>query len=56
LSAERAQIVRELLVSDKTSEDRIARISGHADRKPATQDPTAVRNNRIEVILLRRFR
>ncbi len=56
LSAERAQAVRALLVSDKTPGDRIARISGHADRKPATQDPTAVRNNRIEVILLRRFR
>jgi chemotaxis protein MotB len=35
---------------------RISRVSGHADRKPLTADPTAVRNNRIEVVLLRRDR
>jgi chemotaxis protein MotB len=32
------------------------RISGYADRKPAVADPAAERNNRIEVILLRRNR
>ena len=34
--------------------DRMQRISGYADRKPMTQDPTALRNNRIEIVLLRR--
>jgi chemotaxis protein MotB len=56
LSAARAQVMRQMLEADKTPADRIERISGYADRKPATQDPTAVRNNRIEVILLRKFR
>ena len=56
LSSARAQAMRQMLESSKTPPERIARISGHADRKPATQDTTAVRNNRIEVILLRSFR
>jgi chemotaxis protein MotB len=33
---------------------RIERVTGFADRKPALQNPAAVGNNRIEVILLRR--
>ncbi len=53
LSASRAQKVRSMLESAGTSTERVARVSGHADRKPAAADPTAVRNNRIEVILLR---
>lgn len=55
LSASRAQTVRALL-EHKVGAARMARITGHADRKPATADPTAARNNRIEVILLRRNR
>jgi chemotaxis protein MotB len=34
----------------------VQRIAGFADRKPATADPSESRNNRIEVILLRRDR
>lgn len=56
LSAARAQSMRVLLEKDGLDGARIARISGHANRKPATADPTAIRNNRIEVILLRRDR
>jgi chemotaxis protein MotB len=56
LSAARAQAMRALLEAEGLAGARIARISGHADRKPATADPTAIRNNRIEVILLRRDR
>lgn len=56
LSAARAQTMRQMLEADKTPASRIERISGFADRKPATQDQTAVRNNRLEVILLRKFR
>lgn len=56
LSASRAQAVRSLLEAAGTTPARIARITGHADRKPATADPSAVRNNRIEVVLLRKDR
>lgn len=56
LSADRAQATRGLLESSGIVADRIQRISGFADRKPVTQDPAASRNNRIEVILLRRNR
>ena len=53
LSGNRSQTVRAMLESAGTDTARIARISGHADRKPVTADPAAPRNNRIEVILLR---
>jgi chemotaxis protein MotB len=56
LSTARAQAMRQLLESYQTPTERVARVTGNADRKPATQDPTAVRNNRLEVILLRKFR
>jgi chemotaxis protein MotB len=56
LSAARAQAMRMLLEGAKFDTGRIDRISGFADRKPATQDPTAIRNNRLEVILLRKNR
>jgi chemotaxis protein MotB len=56
LSASRSQAVRGLLESAGTETARIARVSGHADRKPLTADPTAVRNNRVEVVLLRKDR
>ncbi|WP_145105027.1 flagellar motor protein MotB [Cereibacter sediminicola] len=56
LSAVRAQRMRELIESAGLPGERTQRISGFADRKPATPDPTAVRNNRLEVILLRKDR
>ena len=56
LSTERAQALRQLLEGSKLPTTRIARVTGHANRKPATADPTALRNNRIEIILLRRNR
>ncbi len=56
LSSSRAQVMRGLLESSGTPTERIARISGHADRKPVAADPTAARNNRLEVILLRKDR
>ncbi len=56
LSAARAQAMRGLLAAAGLPEARISRISGHADRKPVTADPTALRNNRLEVTLLRRDR
>jgi chemotaxis protein MotB len=56
LSSERAQVVRGLLEGAGADAARIARVTGHADRKPAAADPAAVRNNRVEVILLRKGR
>ncbi|GLS85211.1 chemotaxis MotB protein [Cypionkella aquatica] len=56
LTAARAQALRQMLESDGIDATRMARISGHADRKPATQDPSAIRNNRMEIILLRKDR
>jgi chemotaxis protein MotB len=56
LSGNRSQTVRAMLESAGTDTARIARVSGHADRKPVTADPAAIRNNRIEVILLRKDR
>jgi chemotaxis protein MotB len=53
LSAARAQAMRGLLEAEGLDPIRIQRITGFADRKPATANPAAVRNNRIEVILLR---
>jgi chemotaxis protein MotB len=56
LSALRAQTSREMLETSGINPERMQRISGFADRKPAVADPAADRNNRIEVILLRRDR
>ena len=56
LSAERAQMTRARLEEAGIDPARMQRISGFADRKPAVADPASLRNNRIEVILLRRDR
>lgn len=56
LSSDRATVVRELLLKGGFPDKRMQRTSGFADRKPVTTDPFAGRNNRIEIILLRRDR
>ncbi len=56
LSADRAQVTRGMLEDAGVVADRMQRIAGFADRKPATTDSQALRNNRIEIILLRRDR
>jgi chemotaxis protein MotB len=56
LSADRAQTVRIMLAEQDMPPARIQRVTGFADRKPATTDPTAPRNNRMEIVLLRRDR
>jgi len=53
LSSARADQFRRLLEGDGFDGKRIQRVTGHADRKPAVSNPMAVRNNRIELILLR---
>ena len=54
LSTARAQEVRELLAAAGLGAQRVQRVTGYADRMPAASNPMAVRNNRIEIILLRR--
>lgn len=56
LSAQRAQVMRGLLEKAGLPSHRLRRIAGHADRKPVTADPMALRNNRLEIVLLRRDR
>ncbi len=50
----RATIMREFLLDHGLSDQRMARITGHADRDPALRaNPMDVRNNRLELVLLR---
>jgi chemotaxis protein MotB len=56
LSSERAQVFREMLEQAGLPADRMRRVTGFADRVPATTDPLAIRNNRLEVVLLRKDR
>ena len=56
LSAERAQAMRALLEGKGLDPARVQRVTGFADRVPATGNPMALRNNRLEVVLLRRDR
>lgn len=53
LSASRAQAGRVLLRDLGLADARFARVTGFADRKPLTPDPSVLRNNRLEVVLLR---
>ena len=53
LSAARAGAMRELLGEVGLPSERLRRVTGHADREPVVQDPMSVRNNRLEIILLR---
>ena len=53
LSTDRAGVLRDLIKDAGLSDRRFLRVSGHADRDPVTVNPTASRNNRIEVVLLR---
>jgi len=53
LSANRADRVRSLLEAQALPNDRVRRMTGHADRTLATENPLDIRNNRIEIIYLR---
>ncbi len=52
-SAERADVVRQMLTDAGLSPKRMQRVTGFADRKPVSADPLSIRNNRMEIILLR---
>ncbi|MBI1493739.1 OmpA/MotB family protein [Halocynthiibacter styelae] len=53
LSSARATSMRLLMENSGFAEERTQRISGFADRKLVALDPMSVRNNRLELILLR---
>ncbi|MFT3974508.1 MAG: flagellar motor protein MotB [Amaricoccus sp.] len=55
LSSDRAQLARASLVAAGVDDARLARVTGKADRSPATEDPHDSRNRRIEITLLRHF-
>lgn len=56
LSSERALVMRRKLEAAGLPAPRMQRVAGFADRRPVTANPMAIRNNRLEVILLRRDR
>lgn len=53
LSGARAARVRLLLEAGGLADSRVQRVTGFADRKPAVDNRMDVRNNRVEIILLR---
>ncbi|MBI1417269.1 MAG: chemotaxis protein MotB [Limimaricola sp.] len=53
LSTSRGLALRALLENDGLEPARCRRVTGHADRKLAVRNPMAIRNNRVEVTLLR---
>jgi len=53
LSQQRATQTRLLMQEQGIKPRRIQRVTGHADRSPVLNDTMAVRNDRIEIILLR---
>lgn len=53
LSAARAQRMRELLTQGGLVPGRVQRVTGFADRKNSVSNPMDIRNNRLELILLR---
>ncbi|WP_108485447.1 flagellar motor protein MotB [Oceaniglobus ichthyenteri] len=52
-SSARAHVIRGLLQGSPVDEKRIQRVSGFADRELVVRNPMSVRNNRVELILLR---
>lgn len=54
LSADRAMQMRHLLEAAGLAPERLQRVTGFADRRPAVRNPVAARNGRLEIILLRR--
>ncbi len=53
LSTDRAMQMRKLIEAAGIEPSRVQRVTGFADRKPTMKNPAAVRNNRLEIILLR---
>ncbi len=56
LSTRRADAVRRMLGDAGFDMARLRRVTGHGDRSPAVAQPAAMRNDRIEITLLRTAR
>jgi chemotaxis protein MotB len=54
VSSARADSVRLMLEAGGVDPGRVHRVTGHADRLPVADDPAAPRNDRIEIVFLRR--
>ena len=54
MSIKRADAMRHLLEVERIEPKRVRRITGHADREPVHENPMARRNDRIEIVLLRK--
>ena len=54
ISAQRASRTRMMLEAYGIGSERMARVTGHADREPVHRNPMVTRNNRIEIVLLRK--
>ncbi len=54
LSSQRSNAMRQLMVEQGLDYRRVVRVTGHADRELVVRNPMAFRNNRLEVILLRK--
>ena len=52
-SLDHAMAMRKLMEGAGLEEERIERVTGHADREPSVRNPMAIRNNRLEIVLLR---
>ena len=53
VSGERARVFRDMMLRDGLAEDRVNRLTAHADREPAHDNRMDIRNNRLEVVFLR---
>jgi chemotaxis protein MotB len=53
LSAQRATQGRLILEKALEDPERIQKVTGYADRQPEAKDKMDIRNNRLEIILLR---
>ncbi|MCV6825842.1 MULTISPECIES: flagellar motor protein MotB [Halocynthiibacter] len=53
ISVDRSMRTRRMLEKSGTSQERIQRVTGFGSQKPTTVNPLDIRNNRVEVILLR---
>ncbi len=53
VSSARANATHEILVASGLKPERVERVTGWSDRRLSEDDPFAVRNNRIEITLLR---
>lgn len=53
VTADRAGITREMMEQKGVATERMQRVTGHADREPVIENTMALRNDRVEVVLLR---